>query len=78
VISEKGTFTEWESQGERSLLGCSEDVPLNPCQTHETDPGLARFQQDSKATDTDAPVSTPGVSFPSKTFPEVKERRVTS
>jgi hypothetical protein len=63
VISEEGTSPEWEPQGERSLLGCGEDVPLNPCQVHETDPGLGRPRQDNKATDTDAPVSTPGVSY---------------
>jgi hypothetical protein len=63
MISEEGTSTEWEPQDEHSLLGCSEDFPLNPCQTRETDPGLARSPRDSKTTDTDAPVSTLGVSY---------------
>ena len=63
MINEEGTSTEWEPQGEHALLERSEEVPLTPCQTHETDPGLARSQRDSKATNTDAPMSTPGMSY---------------
>ena len=63
MISEEVTSAEWERQVKLSLLECSENIPLTPCQMDETDSGPSRSQQDSKATNTDAPVSAPGVSY---------------